>query len=158
MMVRYRMLRENDIISMGDEGLRSDCENWSPITENDIVLGLQYTPGFHAPMRRPLVEDFPLPFLKGVGEVSLRTLLEKAQSFRVDHDLIVETRGEAGWVVTRPGSRSMVNTDLEMECEPLPSNSDGEFIARTHFSLEKAFRLAARYITDQKQKGLYHGT
>jgi hypothetical protein len=145
------MLVAGDIIQADDEGLRPDCERWSRITENAMVLGLEYAPGFHAPMRRPLgavshpmdPEDFT--------EEQQRDLLARALSFRFDDDITIVHRGATGWAVST-GSAT-VNTDLEAEYEPMPSGRSEEYIERTRFTLAEAFRIATLYV-DAKNKAL----
>lgn len=155
MVCRYRTLNEGDTIQLGDEGLRPDCEHWSPLTESNIVLGLRYAPGFHAPMRRPIRDVQPPPTFADMGEDDLRDLLARALSFRFDDRISIAYRGSTGWAATT-GSAT-INTDLEAEYEPMPSGRDDEYIARTRFSLEGAFAIAHAYVEQEKSKGLHNG-
>lgn len=153
---RYRMLAEGDVIQPDDEGLRPDCERWAQITENAMVCGLRYAPGFHAPMRRPLGHAHPPLSFDAYSEAQLRSLLSQALSFRVDSEITIVHRGSSGWAIST-GSYT-VNTDLEEEYEPMPSGRSEEYIARTRFSLEMAFEIARKYIAIEKAKGYYRGT
>ena len=52
----------------------------------------------------------------------------------------VENRGDDKWAVTN-GS-ACFNTDGQWESEPMPSNRDAAFLARTRFDFPKATALA----------------
>lgn len=156
MTMRYRMLSAADTIQLGDEGLRADCEHWSPLTGSDIVLGLQYAPGFHAPMRRPFTKVTAPVAVETMNEEEMRNLLRRALSFRFDSHLTIVHRGSTGWAVST--GTATVNSDLENEYEPMPSSRTDDYIARTRFSLPRAFEIAQAYVEQEKAEGYYHGT
>lgn len=54
--------------------------------------------------------------------------------------ITIEWRGEDSWCIHHCGS--CLNTDGEWEYEPMPSNREDDYIARTRYPLNEAFRLA----------------
>jgi len=73
------------------------------------------------------------------------TLLSAAFEFRLPHGLIIQKRGTNQWVILY--GCSILNANGGWEFEPLPSNRDEEFIARTRFTLDEALGRAEAYIT-----------
>ena len=57
--------------------------------------------------------------------------------------IAVELRSEGKWAVVSDG-RSVLNSDMEWEFEPMPSHRDDAFIARTRFDLDTAWLLAQK--------------
>lgn len=84
--------------------------------------------------------DF-LPYARLVIDAAkaMRERLALVESFRLARDVAVVKRGDDKWVVFN--GCSVLNRDDEWEYEPLPSSREEDFIARTRFSLEEAFRL-----------------
>jgi len=61
--------------------------------------------------------------------------------------VVMERRGhinEDVWAVSDFGA--CLNTDLEFECEPMPSSRSDEFLARARFTLEDALSVWRRYL------------
>jgi hypothetical protein len=66
--------------------------------------------------------------------------------------IYLESRGKGGWVVT-DGS-GVLNSDGEFEYEPLPSNRDDEFIARTRFkTIEGALANFQKHLPQLAERG-----
>lgn len=61
-------------------------------------------------------------------------------------EITVDHRGGSRWAITNGHGSGLVwcERDGEWEWEPLPSNRDGEFLARCRYSLDDALRIAAR--------------
>lgn len=81
----------------------------------------------------------------------LEKLVSQAVKFQFtnparEDPIYVESRGRTGWAVTE-GSRACFNTDGEWEYEPMPSNRDDDFIARTRFTLDEALKIAESVVT-----------
>lgn len=67
--------------------------------------------------------------------------LAKAVVFEFGEHHYVESRGDGTWAVKNGGC--VLNVDGVWEYEPNPSNRTDEFIARTRFDRDDAFRRAA---------------
>lgn len=67
--------------------------------------------------------------------------LAKAIVFEVGEHHFVESRGDGTWAIKNGGC--VLNVDGVWEWEPSPSNRTDEFIARTRFDRDDAFRRAA---------------
>lgn len=67
--------------------------------------------------------------------------LAKAVVFELGEHHYVESRGDGTWAIKNGGC--VLNIDGEWEWEPSPSNRTDEFIARTRFDRDDAFRRAA---------------
>lgn len=68
--------------------------------------------------------------------------LAKAREFVVESDdsntrVMIQYRGDDRWVVSN--GTAVFNSFDEWEWEPMPSNRDAEFIARTRMTLDEAF-------------------
>lgn len=50
--VKYRQLRDGDIVGPEDEFLENDAETWTINSERSSWLGAVFSSGFHMPMRR----------------------------------------------------------------------------------------------------------
>jgi len=70
-------------------------------------------------------------------------LFELATEFRISDDISINSRSRRGdniWAIMDiTGSR--YNRNHKWEHEPLPSSRDDEFIARTTYTLQDAFRI-----------------
>lgn len=86
-------------------------------------------------------------FLIMIAEAAIeesRSLLAKAEIFRIAEDVTIEKRGHGRWCVCV--FSSVLNKDGAREHEPNPSSRDEAFIARTRFTLDEAFLRAEAYV------------
>lgn len=67
--------------------------------------------------------------------------LEKAVVFDLGNHQTIESRGDGRWAIKDAGC--VLNADGVWEYEPNPSNRTDDFIARTRFDRDDAFRRAA---------------
>jgi hypothetical protein len=87
-------------------------------------------------------------------------ILEKIDVLRIAPRLTVERRvqhdGAVKWCVNNQGF--VLNTDGEFEDEPRPSSREDDFIARTRFDFETAYRLAMEqiYSAPEEQRRLFY--
>lgn len=88
-------------------------------------------------------------YLDGLSKSELISMVD---SFCLDRDshMMLKRRGPDSWCITN-GS-SVLNTDFEMEWEPSPSNRDDDFILRTRFPLDEAFRQWNRFCAVRNEK------
>jgi hypothetical protein len=79
-------------------------------------------------------------------------LFAAATAFGFENDISIEMRGrnDGGtlWAVVR--GRSTLNTEGYWEYEPMPSNRDDDYIARTRFTLEEAYARMKDALADPK--------
>lgn len=97
--------------------------------------------------------DF-LPYARLVVDAAkeMRERLALAETFRLSHDVAVVQRGENEWAVF--DGCCVLNRSGEWEHEPLPSSRQDDFIARTRFSFEEAFRLGEAEAENDRQRQL----
>lgn len=99
--------------------------------------------------------DF-LPYARLVVEAAqtMHGRLALVESFRLAANVFIVKRGDGKWSVFN--GCSVFNREGEWEYEPLPSSRDDDFIARTRFSFDEAFRLGeAEAEKDRAQEALY---
>lgn len=90
-----------------------------------------------------------------MDETVKEALFAAATAFGFDDDISIEFRGRYGertsWAIVR--GRSTLNTDGSWEYEPMPSNRDDAYIARTRFTLEDAYARLKAYQAGQTAGG-----
>lgn len=98
---------------------------------------------------KKLAEDWDAYGAKMAGQffderekrLATEAALAKAIVFEVGEHHFVESRGDGTWAIKNGGC--VLNVDGVWEWEPSPSDRTDEFIARTRFDRDDAFRLAA---------------
>ena len=123
------------------EAKRAEFEAWledlaeNPPPPNDALKKL--FADYHAAAIKSLVSEADWEARSLAAEAALA----KAVVFDLGQNTTVESRGDGAWAVKNGGS--VLNVDGVWEWEPSPSNRTDEFIARTRFDREDAFRRAA---------------
>lgn len=85
---------------------------------------------------------------------ALKKLLGKAISFTAGYDdkdfqITIENRSDGRWAVVQIGQ--VLNKSGEWEYEPLSSRRSEEFLERTRFSFEEAWRMSKNVIFSEER-------
>lgn len=81
-------------------------------------------------------------------------LVKHRNDSKHEPEILLQKRSEEKWAIVVDGVE-VLNSNGDLEYEPMPSNREDDFLKRTRFSLEKAWALAEEFARKNNLKLAY---